>query len=186
MNFGGLLFGVAGDGCLCNTNKVAHMAYSSTEIDSAQWDHSLIKILQPSYKGKIRKVKTDNSLKITSAALYKLCASYGWTDPLNKLIVTPQIRRETIEFLREGVGRFFATDGNFDINNYTLYRRISVNQADLNPIKFENKRKWLLFIQEIMNGVGIEASIRYQKPKKYVSQRKNKKLWPYLCFKCSL
>ena len=167
MNFGGLLFRVGGDGSLCESRKQADISYNKTERDSAEWDWNVIKILSPKYRGKILEDKSCNRLRINSAALYRLCGYYGWTNKMNKLIVTPQIRNETREFLRNGIGSFYGADGHFNFyyDKNRIKRGIHIQQGDRNLIKLENKRKWLLFIQEILKSVGIESGICYKKPK---------------------
>ena len=165
MNFGGLLFRVGGDGSLIEKEKKATICYNVIERDSAEWDWNVNKILSPKYRGKIIKSKQHNVLYITSCALYRLCESYGWTNKMNKLIVTPQIRNETPEFLLEGVGSFYGADGCFLYYKKNSKKSIDLQQGDVNPIKLENKRKWLLFIQEILKSVGIESYIYYRKPK---------------------
>ena len=164
MNFGGLLFRVGADGFLDIKRKVATIDYHKNEIDSAMWDLSLIKILDPKYRGEIREYKNKNAIRIRSAALYKLCASYGWTNTLNKLIITPQIAKETPEFHWEGLGCFYGGDGFLGFRENKITPVIKLNQGDRNLTKLANKKQMILFIQKILISVGIESSIHYRKP----------------------
>ena len=164
MNFGGLVYRVGGDGFLDIKRKMAAIDYHKNEIDSAEWDLSLIKILDPFHKGKIREYKNKNAIRIRSAALYRLCASYGWTTTLNKLIITPQIEKETPEFHWEGVGYFFGADGFLGFQENKTTPIMKINQGDRNLIKLTNKKQMIFFIQKILKSVGIESSISYREP----------------------
>ena len=159
---GYLLGSIGGDGWFNSPKKQrsAGITGNKQEPESMKYCLSLVNKLphMKKYKGNFKKTK-KNILVIEDNSLYKLCYMYGLSNTENKQIITPEIRALPLSAKCQFVAGAIDTDGTISSKG----KELKIEQGDLNLEKLEMKKKWLEFIEEILNEIGVQTNIILRK-----------------------